>query len=504
MKIQQDKYIPQLHFKPAYGWLNDPNGLMYVNQQWHLFYQYYPMDNVWGPMHWGHAVSDNLVDWQHLPIALAPDESGYMFSGSGIVDSLNVSGLFDEPSDNNLMVFYTSSLVSEEASHFQEQCLAYSQDGGIHWTKYANNPVIANPQLIDFRDPKVVWIEESQHWVLLVTHGQSIGFYSSTNLIDWQPVSQFGHDQGLHSKGPWECPDLFPLTCSEDGVTKWILVVGIGDGCYDLGSGTQYFIGDFDGTSFHNDNSAETILYLDHGRDYYATQSWSHAPQGERIGISWMSNWRYANHTETHSFRSIMTLPKRYRLDKNTQGNYIVAQEFAGDIPALFDEKQPLQNSLIPEKNVYRITGQVEVNNSTQALTLFGESQPTFELLKDDQTLIIYSQRAYFGVNEVMKKEFPHKYRIEHSLSPDTNKVDFELVVDNGTAELHLDQGRVSISNLNYPDNLQGKVEYSGQGWSELNIAYLTTDHTHAYQAVSKACTNPVGTDLDTTDSQRV
>ncbi|HEY5715087.1 MAG TPA: glycoside hydrolase family 32 protein, partial [Psychromonas sp.] len=284
MKITKDKYTPQLHFKAPFGWLNDPNGLMFANQQWHLFYQYYPMDNVWGPMHWGHAVSDNLVDWTHCPIALAPDEMGNMFSGSGIIDKDNCSGLFAGPSENNLVVFYTASKYDGLQDH-QSQCLAYSVDGGIRWTKYANNPVIANPDLPCYRDPKVIWIEEVKHWILLVTHGQSIGFYKSTNLTSWEMVSEFGEKDGLHSKGPWECPDLFPLT-AEDGSYKWILVVGIGDGCAAPGSGTQYFVGEFDGEKFINDNTPETILYLDNGRDYYATQSWFNAPENKRIGIS--------------------------------------------------------------------------------------------------------------------------------------------------------------------------------------------------------------------------
>lgn len=473
MKIEKEKYTPQLHFKPAFGWLNDPNGLIFANDQWHLFYQYYPMDNVWGPMHWGHAVSDNLVDWTHCPIALAPDESGNIFSGSGIIDKDNCSGLFEQASDNNLVVFYTASLAREKGDDLQSQSLAYSSDGGIRWTKYAHNPVIANPDLDCYRDPKVIWIEESKHWILLITHGQSIGFYKSTNLTSWEQVSEFGEKDGLHSEGPWECPDMFPLI-AEDGTSKWVLVVGIGDGCAAPGSGTQYFVGEFDGEKFINDNAPDTILYLDNGRDYYATQSWFNAPDNKRIGISWMSNWRYARDTETKTYRSIMSLPKEYSLVKNSAGQYVVAQKFAEQINDKFNAA-----SLISEDNftsieitnpVYRLSGELSLIEGKKIdITLFNEQRAQIAITYKEGELIVSSYRDYLGSNEVMLNEFPHDYQFKQPCAAET--VVFELLVDNGTVELLLADGQVSMTQLYYPQELSGDLSLSGQGWSSVALA---------------------------------
>lgn len=471
MKILKDKFTPALHFKAPFGWLNDPNGLVYANEQWHLFYQYHPMSNVWGPMHWGHAVSDDLVNWIHCPIAIAPDEQGAMFSGSGIIDKNNDSGLFDGPSDNNLMIFYTASINEEGQDDFQTQCLAYSKDGGLSWEKYQNNPVIPNPDLICYRDPKVFWSEEAGHWVLLITHGQSIGIYRSRNLTEWKLCSEFGETDGLHTDGPWECPDMFPLT-SEDGVTKWILVVGIGDGCAAAGSGTQYFVGDFNGEQFINDNSSSSILYLDNGRDYYATQSWFNAPDSKRVGISWMSNWRYARDTETQTFRSTMTLPREYSLVKNGQGDYVVAQSFAEQVSDKFDRITELAacgySSIHVPDGVYRLKGHLDLSDGKNAeITLFGEDSPQISVKYKDGAIEIRSRRHYQGTNEVMMNEFPHDYSF--SQTHGAAQFDIELVVDNGSVELLVCGGMLSMTQLYFPEVPNGKVSLTG--WANVQLA---------------------------------
>lgn len=478
MKILNDIYTPVLHFKAPFGWLNDPNGLMYANEQWHLFYQHYPMSNVWGPMHWGHAVSEDLVHWVHCPIAIAPDELGTMFSGSGIIDKQNDSGIFDGPSDNNLIIFYTASLHKEGQDDYQTQCLAYSKDCGLSWIKYEHNPVIPNPGLACYRDPKVVWIDDSRHWVLLVTHGQSVGIYKSTNLISWELCSEFGDQEGLHSDGPWECPDLFPLT-TEDGVTKWILVVGIGNGCDAPGSGTQYFVGDFNGEQFTNGNPADTILYLDNGRDYYATQSWFNAPSNKRVGISWMSNWRYARDTETLTFRSIMTLPREFYLTVDTEDNYVVAQSFANQVNEKFSNIAEIsETQLLSVKSsgaVYKITGQLNlIDGHTSGITLFGEDRAQFVIEYHGGKITLSNRRVYHGSNPVMKQEFPHDYQFSKACNE--SSVSFELIADNGAVELLLDEGRISITQLYYPENPEGNISLSGQGWSQVKLATCKQD----------------------------
>lgn len=456
-------YKPALHFSPAYGWLNDPNGLVYSEGQWHMFYQYYPMDTIWGPMHWGHAVSKNLIDWEHYPIALAPDELGNMFSGSAIVDKANTTGLFEKESESNLVAFYTASLPRPEISSadYQTQCLAYSTDQGFSWKKYEKNPILPNPKLECFRDPKVFWFEEGKHWVMVLTHGQSIGIYHSKNIIDWELSSEFGATEGHHSQGPWECPDLFPLT-AQDGVTKWVMVVGIGDGCYAPGSGTQYFIGDFDGKIFTNENPAEQVLWMDYGRDYYATQSWFNAPDNKRIAISWMSNWRYARNTETKTFRGIMTLPRECNLIRNEQGLYILKQSFAESVSEGFDEKT-VQNNV----DICRVKGTLRLKVGEQAeISLFGE-EPQFIFKRvDEKTISITNRRCYLGSDEIMQKEFPHHYISNITNENIENSID--MIVDKGTVELLFADGTFSMTQLYFPAQLDIKPQLNGSGWNSI------------------------------------
>jgi beta-fructofuranosidase/levanase/fructan beta-fructosidase len=247
----QEPYRPQFHFSPDSMWMNDPNGMVYYEGEYHLFYQYHPHSNVWGPMHWGHAVSEDLVHWEHLPIALYPDDSlGTIFSGSAVVDWNNTSGLGTQ-GDPPLVAIFTLHDAQGEADNrndFQTQGIAYSHDKGRTWTHYEGNPVIPNPGIRDFRDPKVFWHEESEAWVMVLAARDQIMIYRSPNLIDWTLASTFGEHIGNHG-GVWECPDLFELT-AEDGTSRWMMIVSIGSGGPNMGSATQYFLGDFDGKTF--------------------------------------------------------------------------------------------------------------------------------------------------------------------------------------------------------------------------------------------------------------
>ncbi|TDQ33304.1 glycoside hydrolase family 32 protein [Zeaxanthinibacter enoshimensis] len=312
--VYQEQYRPQYHYTPPAKWMNDPNGLVYANGTYHLFYQYYPEDIVWGPMHWGHAVSNDLLHWEHKAIALYPDTLGYIFSGSAVYDEKNTSGLAP-PGESPLVAFYTYHDPEGEksgASDFQTQGIAYSMDGGENWSKYEGNPVLDNEEGIrDFRDPKVFWYEEGEYWIMALVAGDHAQFYRSENLTQWEFMSEFGKESGAHG-GVWECPDLFSLEV--DGEERWVLIISINPGAPNKGSGTQYFIGDFDGTTFTADH--EDIRWLDWGTDNYAGVTYNHAPGGERIFIGWMSNWDYARDTPTEVWRSAMTLPRKLSLEK--------------------------------------------------------------------------------------------------------------------------------------------------------------------------------------------
>jgi len=257
----KEKHRPQFHFSPQANWMNDPNGMFHYKGEYHLFYQYYPDSNVWGPMHWGHAVSKDLISWEHLPIALYPDSLGYIFSGSAVVDWKNTSGLgsIDNPP---LVAIYTyHDPISREAGavDYQSQGIAYSLDNGRSWIKYKKNPVLPNPGILDFRDPKVSWHEASQKWIMALAVLDHISFYSSSNLISWEKESDFGFEWGSFA-GVWECPDLFEMEVQGSDEKKWVLFVSINSGGPQGGSATQYFVGDFDGKSFTLDESFKMDL----------------------------------------------------------------------------------------------------------------------------------------------------------------------------------------------------------------------------------------------------
>ena len=307
---------PTVHFSPPKNWLNDPNGLVYYDGVYHLFYQYNPNDIVWNDMHWGHATSSDLLHWVHHPIALTPDPDGlgYIFSGCALVDWNNSSGLGAANKPPLIALFTHSSTTGE-----QVQSLAYSNDSGTTWEQYSANPVLPNLGNSDFRDPKVFWDEQSNHWVMVVASGSLIQFFHSGNLIEWTHFFDFGECSGAHG-GTWECPDLFPLNMPGTQDQKWILLVSLNPGGPNGGSGTQYFIGDFDGQRFTPDHS--DVRWLDFGPDNYAGVTWSDSPMPaqNRVLIGWMSNWRYANTVPTSPWRGVMTVPRELALVQTSAG----------------------------------------------------------------------------------------------------------------------------------------------------------------------------------------
>lgn len=321
--LYREQYRSQYHFSPPRHWMNDPNGMAYLDGKYHLFYQYNPLSSVWGPMHWGHAVSADLVHWTNLPIALAPDALGMIFSGSAVVDRLNTSGL-GTPGNPPLVAIYTShdmSAMQSGGSTYENQSIATSLDGGRTWGKYSGNPVLRSPGVKDFRDPKVSWFEPTGKWIMVLAVGDHVSIYSSPDLIHWVHESDFGREWGAH-RGVWECPDLFPLVVEGEATRKFVLLVNINGGAPNSGSGTQYFVGDFDGHRFSPD-TAQTAdaSWIDYGTDNFAGGTWSGLPQedGRRVFLGWMSNWLYANVVPTRRWRGAMTLPRQLTLVRDAQ-----------------------------------------------------------------------------------------------------------------------------------------------------------------------------------------
>jgi fructan beta-fructosidase len=331
-----EQYRPQFHYSPPRQWMNDPNGMVYVDGEYHLFYQYNPDAIVWGPMHWGHAVSKDLVHWESLTVALHPDANGTIFSGSAVDDRTNTSGLGVRGRAPLVAIFTSHDHALELAGHndFQNQSLAYSLDKGRTWFKYAGNPVLRNPGRRDFRDPKVSWFEPQKKWVMTLAVGDHVSFYSSKDLKVWNYESEFGREWGGHG-GVWECPDLISMMVDGDVVPKYVLLVSVNPGGPNGGSATQYFIGDFDGHRFTLDahfkrrlqgspagGVASVAAWVDYGTDDYAGVTWSGMPasDGRHVFLGWMSNWSYAQRVPTERWRSAMTLPRELKLVRTVRG----------------------------------------------------------------------------------------------------------------------------------------------------------------------------------------
>lgn len=363
-----EKFRPAIHYTADRNWLNDPNGLVYYKGLYHLFYQYNPRGNVWGNMSWGHASSPDLSAWTEQPLAIAGDANEDIFSGSIVADTANTSG-FGSARTPPLVAIYTSAFTDRSSfAGLQAQSLAFSLDEGRTWTKHEGNPVL-NRHSPDFRDPKVFRYSgpTEGYWVMVAVEAldHKVVLYRSTDLKDWSYLSSFGPANA--TDGVWECPDLFPLALDGDTVKpKWVLIVNLNPGGVAGGSGGQYFVGDFDGTTFTSENtipengdSAQSRLrefhWLDWGRDYYAAVSFSGVPGGKRIMIAWMNNWDYGNDIPTSPWKSAMSLPREVRLE-TVGGHPRLIQVPVEQIPtraavfSLDNEKVDEGTTLLPEE----------------------------------------------------------------------------------------------------------------------------------------------------------
>ncbi|MBB3232393.1 glycoside hydrolase family 32 protein [Halomonas stenophila] len=455
---------PALHFTPPQGWMNDPNGLVYFEGEYHLFYQYHPHDRVWGPMHWGHAVSCDLCRWEHLPPALVPDADGMCFSGSAIVDRDDTSGLFGgEP---GLLAFYTvhRETAGDPGDYVQEPCLAYSRDRGRSWQKYPGNPILPNPGLRDFRDPKVVWHAPSRRWVMALACGQVIRFYVAENLLDWRLASEFGEGQGAHTEGPWECPDLFELPVEGRQATRWVLLVGVGAGEQEsFGSFTQYFVGHFGGERFHNENPAETVLMMDEGRDFYAVQTWSDVPDGDgrRLAIAWLNNWLYANQIPEAGWRGTLSFPRELSLEETGEGirlRQALAAELgtAGGLSpsrmANSTDALMAGDNVLIEQGPSAAHGRLSLQmapGTTLEFDLQQAGQMLLRITHDGSALRLEHRREGRNGDPDFDRHFPHHLTGQRMAKTD---IELEWLVDRGSLELLVDGGRYAATHLGITD----------------------------------------------------
>ena len=317
-------FRPGFHFSPKANWINDPNGLVYLDGEYHLFYQYNPNGDQWGDIGWGHAVSTDLTHWEELPMAIAADDESMIFSGSAVVDTHNTAG-FAGPGETALVAIYTAARRAPQRG--QTQCIAYSTDRGRSWTKYRANPVL-DIGLPEFRDPKVQWHADTGRWLMAVAlpDARQVGFYASADLKQWRHLSDFGPAGAV--EGIWECPDLFALDWQ--GGTAWVLKVDVFKGHVCGSTGSQYFVGQFDGLQFLP-FADQPQRWSDYGADFYAALSWNSLPQDQPkpVWIGWMNNHRYAASTPTQPWRGAMSLPRALSLGADAHGPRLLQQPIA-------------------------------------------------------------------------------------------------------------------------------------------------------------------------------
>lgn len=452
-----EKYRPVFHHTPEYGWMNDPNGMFYHDGVYHLYYQFNPYGSMWGNMHWGHSSSRDLINWEHHPVAIAPDQWGTIFSGSAVVDMDNTSGF----GENAVVAMYTSCSLT------QKQSIAYSNDGGLTFTKYEGNPVVTAPQ--ECRDPKVFWNDETGCWncVLVSPLEYEAWFYSSPDLKNWTKESEFG-GHGITS-AIWECPDMVRVSDPETGVTKWVLIININPGGPAGGSATQYFVGDFDGKTFVCDSEPEVVNWLDYGKDHYATVSWSHAPEGRAMVIAWMSNWQYANQLPTMQFRSANSLARDLTLTKDADGNYRVCVLPSKEMEAM-RTADPLATSFRAGKKGKVVDLPAELVELDIRFTAHEDSKVIFRLSNDqgEHADLTYADGSYvFDRSESGITDFSNDFAVptESPASPGKEQ-HVRMIIDVSSVEIFDGNGWWVMTNLVYPATPYNKVEVISENGS--------------------------------------
>ena len=499
-----DYYRPSYHFTPLYGWMNDPNGMVYKDGEYHLYFQYNPYGSKWGNMHWGHAVSKDLVHWEHLDPAIARDPVGHIFSGSSVVDKKNTAGFGKDA----IIAIYTNNSVN----HDEVQCIAYSNDNGRTFTKYEGNPVLTPfDGLKDFRDPKVFWYEKGKCWYMIVSADKETRFYKSKNLKKWTYVSAFGKGLG-QQPCQYECPDFFQLPVNGDKKKmKWVMTMNINPGCWFGGSATEYFVGDFDGKNFTCPD-AHDVKWLDWGKDHYATVTFSNT--GDRVlEITWMSNWQYANLTPFKQNRGANGLPRELKLyEKN--GKYYISEDVAPEVYALRKDTKSLADASVADaKDLKGVAANMEGAFEIEAdVTPDANGIAGIEISnnKRERTMIYFDMkqgkvvmdRTESGLTDFGKQAVPHDIELawDKQLAAEgkepariTNSINYkndfalatwaplslcedgkktyhvDIFVDKSSVELFVDGGRIAMTNLVFPvapyENLKlytqgGKAEF--------------------------------------------
>ena len=462
----REKFRPAFHHTPLYGWMNDPNGMVYKDGVWHLCYQWNPYGSKWQNLSWGQSTSSDLIHWNHQPSAvLEPDGLGMIFSGSSAIDKTGSAGFGKDA----VVALYTSADVS------QIQSLASSPDGGYTYVPYKGNPVL--PLESEARDPNMFWDDKAGHWVLTLAHAldHEMLIFTSPDLKEWTLQSSFGKGLGAQD-GVWECPDLFELEVEGTGKKKWVLLCNLNPGGIFGGSATQYFVGDFDGKTFTADTDKDGKVmtrWMDFGKDHYATVSFSDAPDNRRTVIGWMSNWQYAAEVPTMQYRSANTLPRDVSLFEGPDGYIYMASAPSPEVDAL-------RGALVAESGRKGLSAKPRVFNLPKendgiceivaGLDLGDEASATLVLSNKlgEKVSMTYNaadhtfsmDRTQSGITD-FSQDFP-AVTVSPTFETD-GKTEIRLFVDRSSIEAFGDGGRYAMTNLVFPNEPYSTLSVSSQ-----------------------------------------
>lgn len=433
----REKYRPVYHHTPAWGWMNDPNGMFYKDGVWHLYFQYNPYGSQWENMTWGHSTSTDLIHWTFQGAPIEADAWGTIFSGSAVVDHNNTSGF----GNGAVVAMYTS------AGENQTQSIAYSNDNGQTFTKYDGNPVLTS-NTPDYRDPHVFWNEDIKRWNMIMAEGQHMDIYSSADLKEWKLESQFGAEYGNHG-GVWECPDLMKMKVRGTDQYKWMLLCNINPGGPFGGSATQYFVGQFDGHKFTCESAPEVTKWMDYGKDHYATVTFDNAPDGRRVALAWMSNWQYANQVPTKQYRSGNSIPRDLDL-----------YEYEGDIYCGVTPS-PEVTAARPKKATKSLSEACEM-----VVSLKGNATLTLSNANGEKVVMTYdAKNRSFSMDRTNSglKDFSEDFAAVTS-APVHGKISkLRIFIDKSSIEVFDAEGRMAMTNLVFPTKPYNKVTVNGK-----------------------------------------
>ena len=433
----REQYRPLYHHTPAYGWMNDPNGMFFKDGVWHLYFQHNPYGSQWENMTWGHSTSTDLIHWTFQGDPVQPDAWGSIFSGSSVVDKNNTAGF----GENAIVALYTS------AGENQTQSMAYSTDNGKTFTKYDGNPIITS-NVPDFRDPHMFWNEDIKKWNMILAAGQQMNIYSSDNLKDWEFESSFGAEYGSHG-GVWECPDLMKMKVRGTDKEKWMLVCNINPGGPSGGSATQYFVGDFDGHKFTCESKPEVTKWMDYGKDHYATVTFDNAPNGRHVALAWMSNWQYANQVPTLQYRSANSIPRDLGLFEY-KGNTYCSVTPSEEITAARSKK--------PSKSLSEACEMV--------VNLKGDATITLSNSKGEKVVMTYKAKdETFSMDRTLsgKTDFSSDFAAI-TTAPVYGKMNkLRIFIDKSSIEVFDNDGKMAMTNLVFPTKPYDKVTIKGK-----------------------------------------